>query len=232
MQGNIGRKSIWLSRLVILLCLASWAIPRALTQVSTGSILGAVTDPNGLSIGNAKVTVTNRSTNIARVVETNADGLYTAPNLQPGHYDVSVVAKDFQAQVESDIVLDVGAARTVNFALKIGNTAEKVVVTASGPSVDLASSTVMPVVDDHTIVQLPLNGRDWASLANLQPGVSAVRTQSVVSISNQRANRGVGNQLTVSGAPAADEQLPRRRHQHQRLLERRARRRDWKQPGS
>ena len=58
----------------------------------------------------------------------------------------------------------------------------------------------MPVVNEHTMVGLPLNGRDWASLADLQPGVAEVRTQSVLSISNQRANRGVGNQITASGA--------------------------------
>lgn len=200
MQGSLRNKYMYLGRITILLMIAVMPIFRASAQVSTGSILGAVTDPFGASVSGAKVTVTNTRTNIMRDVETNANGLFTVPNLQPGHYDVSVAAKGFDVEVASDVTLDVGAERSVNFTLKVGNITEKVVVTATVATVDLASSTVMPVVDDHTIVQLPLNGRDWAALANLQPGVAAVRSQSVVSISNQRANRGVGNQLTVSGA--------------------------------
>jgi hypothetical protein len=94
----------------------------------------------------------------------------------------------------------VGAQREVDVHLKVGQQDLQVVVTSTPSSVDLVSSTTMPVVDDHEIVQLPLNGRDWASLANLQPGVVPVRTQSPISISNQRANRGVGNQLSVDGA--------------------------------
>jgi hypothetical protein len=169
-------------------------------QVSTGSILGVVTDPAGALVSGATVTVTNVRTANARIATTNVDGLFTAPNLQPGPYTVSVSAAGFSQELASDITLDVGAQLQVNFALKLGAIDEKIVVTSAVSPVDTISSTTMPVVNDHDIVQLPLNGRDWAALANLQPGVAAVRSQSVVSISNQRANRGVGNQLTVSGA--------------------------------
>jgi len=200
MQGSIRSKHACLGRITILLFLAISLASRTIGQVSTGSILGVVTDSSGSPVSGATVAVTNLRTNDARTVQTNVDGLFSVPNLQPGHYDVSIAANGFDSEVASDITLDVGAKRDVNFVLKIGNVTEKVIVTDTVPTVDLASSTMMPVVDDHTIVQLPLNGRDWAALSNLQPGVSAVRTQSVVSISNQRANRGVGNQLTVSGA--------------------------------
>jgi hypothetical protein len=182
--------------LLLVLLLVS---PKVLAQVSTGTILGTITDPSGALVTAATVTVTNLRTNEARTVTSNASGLFDVPNLITGQYSVSVAAQGFSGQKVTNIVLDVGAQREINFSLKAGSS-EQIVVTTAITTVDLASSTTMPVVDDHTIVQLPLNGRDWAALANLQPGVAPVRTQSPISISNQRANRGVGNQLTVDGA--------------------------------
>lgn len=182
--------------LFVVILLASAAAP---AQVTTGSILGTVTDPTGALVNGATVTVTNVRTNVARQVRSNTSGLFNVPNLTTGTYDVQVKAAGFSSEKVAAVTLDVGAQRELNFMLKVG-TGEQVVVTSQITTVDLASSVTMPVVDDHTIVQLPLNGRDWAALANLQPGVAPVRTQSPISISNQRANRGVGNQLTVDGA--------------------------------
>ncbi len=170
------------------------------SQVSTGSILGAVTDPSGAVIVGASVKVINARTNVSRTVSTNSSGLFNAANLVTGTYDVVVTSTGFSAEKVAGVTLDVGAQRELNIQLKIGLQDVQVVVTSAASSVDLVSSTTMPVVDDHEIVQLPLNGRDWASLASLQPGVAPVRTQSPLSISNQRANRGVGNQLAIDGA--------------------------------
>jgi hypothetical protein len=189
------RNHIWLF-LLTLLC-----VPVCMrAQVSTGSILGAVTDPSGALVNGASVKVTNVRTNVTRSVSTNSSGLFNVPNLITGTYDVIVSSAGFSTEKIAGVTLDVGAEREVNVQLKVGQQEMQVVVNSTASSVDLVSSTTMPVVDDHEIVQLPLNGRDWASLANLQPGVVPVRTQSPISISNQRANRGVGNQLAVDGA--------------------------------
>jgi hypothetical protein len=186
-------------RLLVTLLLFAPA-SRAHAQASTGSILGTVADPAGAVVSGAKVTITNARTAAVSVIITNSAGLYTVPNLPAGRYNVSVSAPGFSQEIASDVVLDVAAQQELNFTLKVGAIDERIIVSSLPPSLELASSTTMPVVDEQAIVQLPLNGRDWAALANLQPGVAAVRSQSVVSISNQRANRGVGNQLTVSGA--------------------------------
>lgn len=186
------------STLVLLLLMGAGRTLRA--QVSTGTLSGHVTDPSGAVVENATVTATNVATNIAASAKSNSDGLFTIPNLPAGNYDVSVAATGFSNQLVEGVPLDVGEQQAVNFSLAIGSATQKISVTTAAPVVDLVSAVTMPVVDQKTIVDLPLNGRDWAALANLQPGVSAVRTQSVVSVSNQRANRGVGNQLTVSGA--------------------------------
>ncbi len=109
-------------------------------------------------------------------------------------------AQGFSEEIAQGIQLNVGAEQEINFSLKVGAVSDKVVVTTAPPNIDLVTSITMPVVDEHTIVTLPLNGRDWTQLANLQPGVAAVRTQPAVAVTNQRANRGLGNQLTVGGA--------------------------------
>ena len=169
-------------------------------QVSTGTIAGTVTDPSGAVASKVPVIITDTATGIVTRSTTSSAGFYSVPNLQTGTYTVSVTVPGFASQEVQGIVLNVGAQQEANIELKVGSTAEKVVVTAVPPSIDMISSTTMPVVDERTIVALPLNGRDWTQLANLQPGVAAVRTQSPVAVTNQRANRGIGNQLTVGGA--------------------------------
>jgi hypothetical protein len=185
--------------LPVLLLVLLLALPM-LAQVSTGTILGILTDPSGALVNDATVTVTNVRTNETRTVTSNASGLFTMPNLITGKYNVTAAAKGFSTMKIADVILDVGEQREVNFSLKVGNLGEQIVVTSMPSAVELASAVTMPVVNEQEVVQLPLNGRDWASLADLQPGVVPVRSQSPLSISNQRANRGVGNQLSVDGA--------------------------------
>jgi len=176
------------------------AAPALRAQVSTGTIAGTVTDPSGAFAANATVVVTNTATGIKTRATTSSAGFYSAPNLQTGPYTVTVAVPGFAPQETAGIELTVGAQVEINMQLKVGSSDQKITVTTAPPAIDLVTSTTMPVVDERTIVSLPLNGRDWTQLANLQPGVAAVRTQSPVAVTNQRANRGVGNQLTVSGA--------------------------------
>jgi hypothetical protein len=183
--------------LVLVFCSGS---PWARAQMSTGMVEGNVTDHTGAFVAGAAITVRNRATQIERTTTSNDDGLYVVPNLPPGTYDVSVAAKGFAAQVASNVDVTVGAKQEVNFSLEVGQTSEKVEVTGAVSAVELASATIRPVVEETTIVNLPLNGRDWTQLANLEPGVAAARSQPTVSVSNQRANRGVGNQATISGS--------------------------------
>ncbi|MBB5343750.1 TonB-dependent receptor [Tunturibacter empetritectus] len=184
--------------LFALLLLATAVVSFA--QVSTGTIAGTITDSNGAVVPNATVVITDTATGIVTKSVTSATGFYSVPNLQIGPYTVSVSVTGFSTQTANDVQLNVGAQQEVNFALQIGAVDVKIVVNSTPPSIDLVTSTNMPVVDERTIVDLPLNGRDWTSLANLQPGVASVRTQPAVAVTNQRANRGVGNQLTVGGA--------------------------------
>jgi len=186
--------------LLLILALALILTVPARAQQAGGTILGAVTDPSGAAVGNAKVTIKNVGTGVERSMATNAEGFFVAPNLVPGSYQVRVEATGFSSALASDVVLTVGENRQINIPLKIGQASEEVAVLGSQISdVQLVSSAVGNVVDSHTVVELPLNGRDWTSLTLLEPGVAQVRTQKALGVSNDRPNRGLGTDETISG---------------------------------
>jgi len=182
---------------LLFLCLVLSA--SAFAQVAGGSISGTVTDPSGAVIPNAEVTVRNTATGITRTLATNASGFFSAPNLVPGSYQVSIALTGFSTAVEK-LELAVGASAVVNVQLKVGSAAENVEVTERAPSVDLASSTLNNSVGGQTVRELPLNGRDWTLLAALEPGVNTLTTQPSTAQGVTRPNRGWGTQMAISGA--------------------------------
>jgi hypothetical protein len=134
-------------------------------------------------------------------VSTNSDGFYTAANLLPGGYEATVSARGFNTEKRTGISLTVGAQQVFDLALHVGSaTKEVVVVTAEAPAVQLTSSDISAVLNATTVRELPLNGRSWTELAELQPGVNAIQTQPTFAAGTDRGNRGFGQQLTISGA--------------------------------
>ena len=186
-----------LCALVVLLGLL--AASRAQGQVTGGTILGTVTDASGASIPNVEVTITNTSTDVKNVIVTNDAGLYSAPNLLPGPYQITAKATGFSTSVVNGINLTVGAQQAINISLKVGETSQQVEVSASAIAVETASSEISDVVSGPAVRELPLNGRSWTDLAQLQPGVNAVHTQAATNTTD-RATRGWGAVLTISGA--------------------------------
>jgi hypothetical protein len=165
-------------------------------QVAGATLSGTVTDASGSAVPNAKVSIKNNATGVVRDVTTDSAGFYSAPNLLPGVYDITVVAPGFSFSVQTGLTLSVGASKALNIALQVGQVSEKVEVTAAAPTVELTSSTISGEVDSATERELPLNGRDWTQLATLQPGVTGVRVENGA---NNRGNRGYGSLLTISG---------------------------------
>jgi hypothetical protein len=98
-----------------------------------------------------------------------------------------------------DIELTVGAQQVLNVPLKVGAANQTILVESAAPLVQLGSSTVSAQVESKEILEIPLNGRDWASLATLSPGVNAIETQMPFENGALRGNRGFGSQLTISG---------------------------------
>jgi hypothetical protein len=169
-------------------------------QVAGGTLSGAVTDPSRAVIPNAKLTITRTAAGVALAAVTDSAGFYTAPNLVPGTYEVTIAAPGFTTQVQTGITLTVGATRVLNITLNVASATEKVTVSAQTAAVQLASSTISAVLDSTTIRELPLNGRSWTDLAALQPGVTSVLTQPTFTIGSDRGNRGFGSEQSISGA--------------------------------
>jgi outer membrane receptor protein involved in Fe transport len=165
-------------------------------QVSGATLAGTVTDASGAVIANAKVSIRNTATDVTRDVTTDSSGLYSAPNLLPGIYDITVIAPGFSTSVQTGLTLTVGATQALNVSLQIGRKTERFDVSAITPDVQLSSSIMSAEVDSTTVRELPLNGRDWTQLATLQPGVVSVRVEAGPS---NRGNRGYGTLLSVSG---------------------------------
>src|ERR1700680_1685401 len=173
---------------------------QAHAQVSGGTLSGTVRDAAGAVIPGAQISIKNVATGVTRTVATDTAGFYTAPNLLPGNYEITVSAPGFATQVRAGITLDVGAQQVLNSTMQVGQVTENVQVTGEAPEVQLATSSIGAVVNSTTVRELPLNGRSWTDLATLQPGGASSQTQASYAIGALRGNRGFGDQITVAGA--------------------------------
>jgi hypothetical protein len=151
------------------------AVP-LVSQVTTGSISGVVTDTTGARIPGADVTVKDLGTNITRAVKTDAAGLYQVSDLPVGQYEVTVMRKGFATFTTTGITLAVGAASVQNFTLSVGEAQEKVTVQAGAVEVQSTTSQLGALVDQQQMRELPLNGRNFQQLILLAPGVAPANT--------------------------------------------------------
>ena len=198
-----GRKNglgLRIGAIVLTLLFASCGLAGAAHAQAVGAALsGLITDEHGGAVPGATVSIKNVATGVVREVSSNGDGFYSAPNLLPGTYEVRVTSQGFQTLVQKEIVLTVGAQQALNLSLKVGQLNQTVEVSAAPPEVQTASSTIGATVDSTTVRELPLNGRDWTSLAALEPGVSSIPNQVGTGFSANKGNRGFGNQLSNGG---------------------------------
>jgi hypothetical protein len=144
-----------------------------IAQVTTGSFQGTVRDASGAVVPGATVTITDTGKGTTSVKQTDADGSYNAPFLIPGTYDISVEAKGFKRSISSGFVLDIDQKAQVDFALEAGGASETVTVTSAAPLIRLDSSELGEVVGKREVQNLPLNGRNFAQLVYLVPGVTS-----------------------------------------------------------
>jgi hypothetical protein len=168
-------------------------------QVTGATISGTITDATGAVIAGAEISVRNTDTGIIRNTTADSAGFYTVPNLNPGPYEVKITAKGFTTAVQSNLTLAVGAQQQLNIPMKVGETSQTVQVTEAAPQIELTSSALSGQIQSQEVRELPLNGRDWTSLATLSPGVNALETQQPFEAGALRGNRGFGAQLTISG---------------------------------
>jgi hypothetical protein len=164
--GKLGRIFVGLPLVLV----STSCLLFAQTTVSTGSIVGVVSDPSGAVIGGAAVTITNAATGQHISLTTSSSGSFNSGALIPGNYKTLVSAKGFNS-AEATVTVLIGNTATVNVSLRIGNEKEVVEVQDSASQVNTEQATVQGVLNEQQIENLPLNGRNFLDLAQLEPGV-------------------------------------------------------------
>lgn len=152
--------------LSFLLCAAAWIAP-VRAQVSTGTIVGSVTDGSGAVVPNAELTVKHLATGDSRAIRTNDRGEFTAPFLRIGEHSITATAQGFKSALVQPLTVRVDQTITVPIQLEVGLLTQTVEVGATTPLLDAATSSVGQVIDNKKIVDLPLNGRNAFALGLL-----------------------------------------------------------------
>lgn len=166
-------KFAWISRLLFAFTVVAFAFICATTliaQLPTGSIQGTITDQTGAVVSGAKVTINNQATGQILNRISNTSGAYASGPLNPGEYLVRIEAKGFKT-LETPSVVQVGVITSGNYKLGIGQESQVVEVQSSAIMVNTEQPTVQGVLTAAQIEKLPISGRNFLDLAQLEPGV-------------------------------------------------------------
>jgi hypothetical protein len=173
-----------------------------LGQSDTATLSGRITDPAGLTIGDAAIELVDIDRGTTKQTSTSAVGLYVFPDLKPGHYRLEVSARGFRTVNLTGLTLNVQDNREQNIKMAVGAISESITVQATGSLVEI-SAAVATNVDRQFVKELPLNGRSFQTLFQLTPGTviasASFSEQGQFSINGQRAN---ANYFTVDGVSA------------------------------
>jgi outer membrane receptor protein involved in Fe transport len=144
----------------------------ALAQIGGGSIVGIVHDPTGAAVPGVQVIAHNQETNEERTVSTNEEGYYEFPLLPAGRYRVRAEARGFKRIEGEPFPLSTGTRPRIDLTLTVGDLNEKIEVTATAPQVNTTTTDLGVVMNRARVDELPLNGRNFQELVNLQAGVN------------------------------------------------------------
>ena len=139
----------------------------------TASVQGTVTDPTGAVIPGAEVSLVNSATLVKRSVNSDSSGVYIFPNVPVGTYSLNVSQAAFRTYTQSNIVLEVGSSIAINVTMSVGSQDQKVEVKAEGLALQTQDSTFKQTIDQQTITEMPINGRQMTSLITLSGASSA-----------------------------------------------------------
>jgi hypothetical protein len=188
--------------LIVLAALSLASGACLMAQTSQGRILGTVTDSSGAVVAGAKMTITNRATNVSQTVTTTSSGDYLLPNVDPGTYTVAAEAKGFKKSLSS-VTVDVARDARVNLQLQPGAVNETVEVIAQQTLVDTTETTLNGLITNKAITELPLQGRDFQNLLPLNPGVQRTPGGGFHSVTSN-GNRTDDNNFYIDGADDND----------------------------
>lgn len=202
---NLYRHILWAAVLGICLSLTA---PLGSGQTVNASLSGTVTDASGALVPEVAVTATNTETGVATKTTSDASGHYTLPSLSPGTYNLTFGKEGFSSTVINGVTLQVDQQATLDATLKVGNVSQQVVVTGEAPIVNTESATVGTVIDTRQVLDLPLNLREFGSLATLVPGAvtdnggfasSTFGSPFSQTSYNSNGNRSASNNFLIDG---------------------------------
>ncbi|HEY7284052.1 MAG TPA: TonB-dependent receptor [Vicinamibacterales bacterium] len=156
--------------LSILLAHLMWASP-ARAQFDTASVVGTVRDQSAAPVPGAKVTLTNTATGVSATKTTSSDGNYEFVTVKAGIYVVTAELQGFSMALTENVQVQVGARMRVDMQLAVGQINEQIQVTAASPLIETDSSQRSQVITGAQMQEMPLNGREYSSLALLSAGV-------------------------------------------------------------
>jgi hypothetical protein len=161
------------SLLALCALFAGLALPQRLAaQLDTGGITGTVTDPTNAVVPGAKITLTNTETSVAQAMQSTSTGTYDFTGVRPGTYSLRAEKPGFQAFVDDGLLVHVQETLTVDVHFVTGQVTQQVTVTAEAPLLQAENAAVGQTVTTQDVNDLPLQTRDWASLAQLSAGVA------------------------------------------------------------
>jgi hypothetical protein len=182
----------------------------ASAQTFRGTILGTVTDQSGALVAGAKVTVRNADTGFVRATETATDGSYAVPELPIGNYSVTVEREGFQTAVITGVRVEVAVDRRVDATLKPGDVAQRIEVAGEGVvTVETTSNVLGGSFESKTVLDLPINGRDYTKLLIMVPGAAGEPngggdSPGSYGLFSVNGNRGRSNNFLLDGTDMND----------------------------
>src|SRR5256886_13689736 len=161
--------------LLITLILVGALFFNANAQTTTvGSISGTVRYEKGAVVPRAEISIQSEGTGISRTVNSDDNGFYLAPSLPAGRYTITTSPSGFKKTVAAGVDLHVSENRVVNLDLQVGQVSETVTVSSDAAPVETRSGELSSLISEKQVTELPLNGRNYAQLALMVPGVSPV----------------------------------------------------------
>jgi hypothetical protein len=177
----------------------------ALGQFDAATVLGTIRDGSGAKVTGAEVQLTSVARGVTVTQKTDKGGDYEFDSIQPGEYRLSVLAAGFETSNTDRFKLDVGARQRVDLGLKIGANSDTVTVSGAASPLETESSDRGETVESAEAIALPLNGRSYADLAQLVPGVRRSLIDTVASVPPRDASYNVNgltsmdNNFTLDG---------------------------------
>ncbi len=180
----------------LLLFLSLSAIALAQSEAGGASLTGAVMDPTGAAVANAKIKATATATGLVRETQTTEAGIFSLVRLPAGSYDVEISFAGFKPAQYKAIQLNVGSVANLDVRLEVGAASESVTVEGGAPIVESTRSQTSTVVDEKLVRDLPINGRNYLDFTTLSPGVVRDPRGGDLSFGGQR---GTVNSFLIDG---------------------------------